>query len=125
MRRYHHMSIPTKQKKEGEIHYKGMKFSSTPFLRNEYRIQWHRFDDDCELPELIKTVPHIAFQVDDLEQETKGQIVIFGPCEPIPGYRIAIVDYDGVLLEFVETKLSDEELAAASEAFGQDSPSAS
>ncbi len=26
-------------------------------------------DDDCDLPELIKTVPHLAFVVDDIEKE--------------------------------------------------------
>lgn len=115
MRIYHHMGIPTKEKKENEIYHEEMKFSSTPFLDNEYRIQWHRFEEGCELHPLIQTKPHVAFKVDNLESEIAGKTVILGPYEPIAGYKVAMIDLDGVPIEFVETNLSDEELAGRSE----------
>ncbi len=113
MRTYHHMGIPTDEVKEGEIYHEGMKFSSTPFLDNEYRIQWHRFEEGCELPEILKKAPHVAFKVDSIEEEIEGKNVILGPYEPIKGYRVAIIEFKGVVLEFVETDLTDEELAAS------------
>jgi hypothetical protein len=32
-----------------------------------------RFDADCRVSDLIRTVPHIAFEVDDLDKELKGK----------------------------------------------------
>jgi hypothetical protein len=115
MREYHHMGIPTDVVQKDEVYHEGMKFYSTPFLNNEYRIQWHRFDKDCELHELLKKVPHVAFKVDSIEKEITGKKVILGPYEPIQGYRVAIIDFEGVPIEFIETTLSDEELASRSE----------
>lgn len=48
------------------------RFYSTPFEENKWHIQWHRFPEGHGLPELVTQVPHIAFQVDDLDAEIKG-----------------------------------------------------
>jgi hypothetical protein len=34
-----------------------------------------KFDPDCDLPELVKTVPHVAFVVDDIESAIVGKEV--------------------------------------------------
>ncbi|MBA3238172.1 MAG: hypothetical protein H0T62_07495 [Parachlamydiaceae bacterium] len=113
MRTYHHLGIPTKEAKEGETYHANLKFSSTPFGANEFRIQWHRFDDDCEFNEIVKTIPHVAFKVDDLEAEIQDKIVVFGPYSPIKGFRAAmIITDDGFPIEFIETDLTDEKLIA-------------
>src|SRR5690606_27525399 len=112
MREYQHIGIPTKEAKNNEIYHKEMKYSSTPPLDNEYRIQSHRLDEDCELDPLIKSVTHVAFKVDSIEREIEGKNVILGPYEPIPGYRVAIIEFEGIPLEFIETNLTDEELAS-------------
>lgn len=113
MRRYHHLGIPTKEVKKGEVYYENLKFTATPFGASEFRIQWHRFDEDCELPEAVKTIPHIAFCVDDLDAEIEGKNVLFGPYFPIERFRVAmILTDDGLPIEFIETDLTDEELIA-------------
>jgi len=40
---------------------------------NPFGIQWIRYWDDAPVPDLVKTVAHVAFEVDDLEQ--MGEIV--------------------------------------------------
>jgi hypothetical protein len=116
MRKYHHLGVPTKQKKAGEKYHGNLKFTSTPFGANKYRIQWHRFEEGCEMHEILKTVPHVAFKVDNLEEEIAGQNVILGPYSPINGYRVAIIiTEDGFPVEFVETNYTDEELIALEE----------
>jgi hypothetical protein len=32
-----------------------------------------KFDPDCPLPELVKTVPHVAFVVDSIEAAIDGK----------------------------------------------------
>ena len=118
MRRYHHYGIPTSEVREDEelVQAGGFTFTSTPFLANEWRIQWHRFPEGHGLPELVTQKPHIGFVVDDLEQEIAGKNVLFGPYEPIKGYRVAVIEEFGQPIELIETELSDEELGRRAEA---------
>lgn len=113
MRKYHHYGIPTQEKRKDEtlVEVGGFKFYSTPFEANKWHIQWHRFPEGHGLPELITKVPHIAFQVDDLDAEIEGAKILLGPYSPLPGYRVAIIEEQGVPIELVETKLTDEELS--------------
>ncbi len=113
MRKYHHYGIPTKEKRSDEalVEIKEFKFYSTPFEANKWHIQWHRFPEGHGLPDLITQVPHIAFQVDDLDKEILNARVLFGPYSPLPGYRVAMIEEQGVPIELIETKLTDEELS--------------
>lgn len=110
---YNHYGIPTKEIKENEAYVEvgGFKFYTTPYEANEYHIMWHRFEEGHGLPELLTKVPHIAFRVEDLDKEIEGKKVILGPYYPIEGYRVAIIEVDGVPIEFIETKLNDEEIS--------------
>lgn len=113
MRKYHHYGIPTDEKRADEtlVEIEGFKFYSTPFEANPWHIQWHRFPEGHGLPELVTQVPHIAFQVDNLDAEIQGAKVLLGPYSPLKGYRVAMIEEQGVPIELVETKLTDEELS--------------
>lgn len=113
MRRYHHYGIPTFEQRSDEtlVEVQGFKFYSTPFEGNKWHIQWHRFPEGHGLPELVTQVPHLAFQVDDLDAEIKGCNILFGPYTPLEGYRVAMIEEQGVPIELVETSLTDEKLA--------------
>jgi hypothetical protein len=93
------------------VEIEGFKFYSTPYEGNKWHIQWHRFPEGHGFPELVTKVPHLAFQVDDLDLEIKGAKVLFGPYSPLKGYRVAMIEEQGVPIELVETKLTDEELS--------------
>lgn len=114
MHRYHHMGIPTTEKREDEeyVEIDDYKFYSTPFEANKWHIQWHRFPEGHGLPEIVTKVPHVGIQIDDMAEELKGQKILFGPYEPLPGYKVAMIEVDGVPIELIETKLSDSELSA-------------
>lgn len=107
--RFHHMGIPTTERREHEIHSAavGMYTSDSP---GNFRVQWHRFEDDSTLHPLIRTVPHVAFKVESLAAAIEGEHVILGPYEPIEDFWVAIVNDGGVPIELIETSLSDEEI---------------
>lgn len=113
MRKYHHYGIPTTEKRPDEtlVETQGFKFYSTPFEANKWHIQWHRFPEDHGLPDLVTRVPHLAFQVDDLDKEIENAKVLLGPYTPLEGYRVAIIEEQGVPIELVETNLTDEQLS--------------
>ena len=107
--RYHHMGIPTDEVRSNE------KFSEafgmyTSDVEGDFRIQYHRFTDDSPLHPLIKSLPHVAIQVDNLEKAVKGYEILLGPYEPIPNYRVAIINNGGIPVELVETTLTPAEL---------------
>ena len=77
--RYHHLGIPTKIPREGERYIPALKMHVSGFDSSPYGIEWMRFDDDCTVPELIKTVPHLAFVVDDLDEALAGEEILSPP----------------------------------------------
>ncbi len=67
-----------------------------------YGVEWVRFDPDCPLPELVKRVPHVAFEVDDLASELEGREVIVGPNRPSEGVTVAFIVHNGAPVEFLQ-----------------------
>jgi hypothetical protein len=61
-----------------------------------------RFEPDCEIHELIKRVPHVAFEVDDIEQAIDGFEVIYPVSSPSEGVRSAMIVHDGGPIELIE-----------------------
>ena len=100
--RYHHIGIPTTEAKEGEAFLEGYGVWVTSCDANPYGIEWLRFEPDCSLPEVVKTLPHIAFEVDDLEQALLGKEVIIEPNSPSEGVRVAFIVHEGAPVEFLE-----------------------
>ena len=79
-----------------------LKVSASDHLATPYGVQWMRFDDDCPVPDLVKTVAHVAFEVDDLEEALRGKHVIISPNEPSEGVRVAFIEAAGVPIEFLQ-----------------------
>ena len=102
--KYHHMGIPTTQPRSGEAYLEMLKVHATAFDANEYGIEWLRFDADSPMPMLIQQVPHVAFEVDDLDAAVKGKKILLAPNEPMPGLRIAFIEHDGAPVEFLQFK---------------------
>ena len=53
-------------------------------------------------PYLVKTVSHVAFEVDDLEAAIRGKNVIISPNEPSEGVRVAFIEAVGAPIEFLQ-----------------------
>lgn len=60
-----------------------------------------RYSDDSPLHPAIKTLPHVAFEVDDLEAALEGQEVIYPPGSPSEGVRAAMILVDGAPVELI------------------------
>jgi hypothetical protein len=100
--RYHHCGIPTKEDFEGATYLPKFKMHVSDHLATPYAVQWMRFEDDCPLPDLVKTVSHVAFEVDNLEAAIRGQNVIIRPNEPSEGVRVAFIEAAGAPIEFLQ-----------------------
>jgi hypothetical protein len=102
--RYHHIGIPTSVPREGEHHLEELKLFVSGFETSAFGIEWMRFDPDCPISDLVKTVPHIAFQVDDLDRAIEGLTLLGGISSPSRGVRVAMIVENGAPVELIEFK---------------------
>jgi len=65
-------------------------------------IQWMRFEPDSPLHPLVQSVPHIAFEVDDLEAALVGQEILTAPNSPADGIAVAMILDSGAPVELIE-----------------------
>jgi hypothetical protein len=61
-----------------------------------------RFDPDAPYPEAVKTIPHVAFEVDDLATALIGQEILVPPNSPSAGLKVAMVLDNGAPIELME-----------------------
>ncbi len=113
MRRFHHIGIPTKEVRVGERHLPQLKMHVSGYETSPFRVEWMRFDPDCPLPELVKTVPHVAFEVDDLTAELEGKELLIAPNSPSPGIVVAFILDNGAPIEFLQNSRDVQATARA------------
>jgi hypothetical protein len=61
-----------------------------------------RFDEDAPYPEFVKSLPHVAFEVDDLAGALEGKEIQIQPNCPLPGVTVAMIIDDGAPIELLE-----------------------
>jgi hypothetical protein len=87
-----------------EIFIPRFKFYVSGFPASPFGIEWMRFEKDSPIDKLIQTIPHIAFEVEDLDYElTKHDLnVITEPNSPGDGIRVAMIEHNGAPIELIE-----------------------
>jgi hypothetical protein len=100
--RYHHIGIPTQTPRPGEMHLPQLKIHVSGFESSPCGIQWMRYDADAPYPEIVKTVPHVAFAVDDLAAALKGKEILTPPNSPSEGVTVAMILDHGAPVELLE-----------------------
>ncbi|MFC1235638.1 VOC family protein [Vibrio sp. F74] len=100
--KFSHLGIPTTDKFEGEIDLPHLKMTVSDHQNNPYGIQWQRFWKDAPYPELVKTMPHVAFEVDNLIAELEGKKIIIEPNSPSDGLVVAFIEVNGAPVELME-----------------------
>jgi len=97
--KYNHVVIPTTATFDGEIPLPNLKVTVSDHQNNPFGIQWQRYWDGAPYPDLVKTVPHVAFEVDDLAEAIRDQKVIVAPNSPSTGVLVAMIEVNGAPVE--------------------------
>jgi hypothetical protein len=100
--RYHHLGIPTDVVRPGECYLEQFKMHVSAFETSPCGIQWMRFEPDSPLHPLIQSVPHVAFEVDDLHAALEGQEILTPPNSPAEGITVAMILDSGAPVELIE-----------------------
>ena len=100
--KFNHIGIPTAGSFDGEIPLPHLKMTVSDHQANPFGIQWQRYWEDALYPDLVKTVPHVAFEVDDLTAALKDQRVIIEPNSPSRGVMVAFIEVSGAPVELMQ-----------------------
>jgi hypothetical protein len=109
--KYHHLGVPTNVKFLYEKYLPPQfKCYASGFSTSPYGIEWMRFETDSPIHPLIQAVPHLAFEVKDLDYElaTHNFNVITEPNQPSDGVRVAMIEHNGAPIELIEFKKNKE-----------------
>ena len=107
---YHHVGIPTYRSLPEKDYVKEYKLYASGYLESPYGIEWIKFDPDYPLPELVKTIPHLAFVVDDIRTAIAGKKVIIEPNSPTDGMTVAFIEHNGAPIELLQFDRSEAEI---------------
>jgi hypothetical protein len=107
--RYHHLGIPHTEPRAGETHLEHLGIHVCGFETSPYGIEWIRFDPHCAIPDIVKTVPHVAFEVPDLDKALEGKHILIAPNAPSSGVRVAFILDDGAPVELLEFEKAEGE----------------
>ncbi|WOG27307.1 hypothetical protein [Endozoicomonas sp. 8E] len=108
--RFHHVGIPTREKLSEDCYNKELKHHATGYFETPYGVEWMNFDDDNTLPEIIKTTPHIAFEVDDIQEALKGKEVVLEPTSPAEHVTVAFIKDGRTLVELIQFDRPESEI---------------
>ena len=100
--KYNHIGIPTTERFAGEIDLPSLKVTVSDHADNPFGIQWQRYWPDAPYPELVKTVPHVAFEVDELKAALEGYKILIPPNSPSPGVLVAMIEVKGAPVELMQ-----------------------
>lgn len=99
--KYHHMGVPTEEPLDNGTLIPHLNITVTEHTDNIYGIQLMNFHEDADYPDLVKTKPHLAFEVDDLEEAMDGKKVIIPPNSPSEGLTVAFIEVSGMPVELM------------------------
>ena len=108
--RFHHLGIPTDRGLPEEDYSQRYKLYASGYLESPYGVEWMKFDRDCPLPELVKTVPHVAFVVDDIQAAVAGKQILIPPNSPTDGVTVAFIVDNGAPVEFLQFARPEAEI---------------
>jgi hypothetical protein len=102
--KYHHLGIPTEIVMPGEIYVSQFRFFVSGFSTSPFGVEWMRFETDSPIDSLIQKVPHLAFEVTDLDWElgNRNFKILTKPNNPDQGIRVAMIEHNGAPIELIE-----------------------
>lgn len=101
-RRYHHVGIPAEEPREGEVYLEAFDTWVSGFEESPFGVEMMRYGPKAPVPDLVKRLPHVAFEVDDLQAELAGKEVIIPPNSPSDGVTVAFINHRGAPVEFLQ-----------------------
>ena len=100
---FDHIGVPAAAKRDGMRFLESKRLWLTSPGHHPYRVEWLWYEPDSAEAELIRTVPHVAYRVNSLEEAMSGEKVIAEPFDVFGEVRVSFIEVDGAPVEFVQS----------------------
>jgi hypothetical protein len=108
--RFDHVGVVTEEEQPGESWVEATRVWVTSPRAHPYNIEFVRFAPDTPVTGPLRTEPHVAYRVDDVESAIRGHDVLLEPFAVGDGFAIvAFVKVEGAMVEFMQYRNPDEE----------------
>ena len=99
---FDHIGIPAPAKRDEMRYLESKRLWLTSPAEHPFRVEWLWYEHGSPESELVRTLPHVAYRVDSLEEAIEGQRVVAEPFDVFGEVQVAFVEVDGALIEFVQ-----------------------
>lgn len=99
--KFSHFGIPCKDS-QPPFYLEGGKVWYNNFDEEPYAVEWLKFEDGSPMPEILQKMPHIAFEVENLEDALKGEKVIVEPFAAGENLTCAFIEAEGFAVELMQ-----------------------
>ena len=101
--KFDHVGVVTTEKQPDESWVDATRVWVTSPREHPYNVEFLRFEPDSPVTGPLRTDPHVAYRVDDVEKAVEGHKIVLEPFDVGNGFlRVAFVDVGGVLVEFMQ-----------------------
>ena len=105
MMRFSHVGLNTDTPREGETWVEKTRVWVTDHKRHPYAVEWLRYAPDSPVRGPVRDLPHVAFEVDNLEEASRGLKVLLEPWFVSQTLRVGFYEYqDGTVVELAEDR---------------------
>ena len=107
---FDHIGVVTSERKAGERWVEATRVWVTSPRDHPYNVEWLRYEDDSPVSGPLRTEPHVAYRVPDVDAAIEGKSIVLAPFEVADGFlRVAFIEDAGTLIEFMQYRDPDEE----------------
>jgi hypothetical protein len=100
---FDHVGLITDEKKDDENWVESTKVWVTNPKDHPFHVEWLRYENDTPVKGPVRERTHIAYNVDNLEEASKGLKVLLEPFEVGGFLRVGFYEYkDGTVVELME-----------------------
>ncbi len=111
--RFDHIGVVTTERQQGESWVEATRVWVTSPRAHAYNVEFLRFEDDSPVTGPLRSEPHVAYRVDDVDLAIRGQTVLAEPFQPAahdPGFlTVAFVQVEGAVVELMQYRDPAEE----------------
>jgi hypothetical protein len=99
---FDHIGIPAPAKRDEMRFLESKRLWLTSPADHPFRVEWLWYEDSSPEVALVRTVPHVAYRVDSLEEAMAGHPVLADPFDVFGEVRVSFIEVDGAPIEFVQ-----------------------
>jgi hypothetical protein len=108
MREFDHIGLVTTEKQPNEMYVEATKVWVTNPAESPQMVEYLRYEPDSPVTGPLRELPHVAFRVDDFDQEIEGEEVILGPFNATDTLRVVFIYKDGLVYEFMTSSVGKD-----------------